>query len=145
MKPTVLNLVSKSLLTKPQRPGSAHPINTGFTACHPLPGRVSHLPPPPFPDLQSSGQLILPLATALLLSRCHPLYYANYSCYSHYYIITELSENQAGSHSDGQEHVLCFPNTLYPEQLLTNGEGKRLAWFKSSVSLLIVSGWLLHC
>ena len=51
MKPTVLNLVSESLLTEPQRPGSAHPINTGFTACHPVPGRVSHRPPSPLPTI----------------------------------------------------------------------------------------------
>lgn len=150
MKPTVLNLVSESLLTEPQRSGSAHPINTGFTAGHPLPERVSHRhppppPPEPFPDMQlrpahsRSFESPSPLQVPSLV--LHKLFL----CYSHYCIITELSEHQAGTHSDGQEHVLCFPYTLHPEQLLTNGEGKGLAWFKASVSLPIVSGWLLHC
>lgn len=131
MKPTVLNLVSKSLLTETQRQGSAHPINTGFTACHPLPGRVSHLPPPPFLDLQSSGQLILPLATALLLSRCHPLYYANYSCVIH---ITALL---LSSLKTRQVHILMAKSMSYVSQTRSTQSScsqmeKESAWHGSS-------------
>lgn len=145
MKPTVLNLVSESLLTEPQRPGSAHPINTGFTACHPLPGRVSHRPPSPLPTIPRHAAQASSINSPSPLHVPSLLLHKLFLCYSHYCIITELSEHQAGTRSDGQEHVLCFPYTFHPEQLLTNGEAKGLAQFKSSASLPIVSGWPLHC